>query len=534
MFENERDGGGYGPGVVSFITASSYLRGPGFAGMREKLRRTLDELWIIDLEGENLGARKTENVFNIQTPVAIAVGVRYGEPDPASPARVRHVRVDGTSEEKLAKLRGVSDFDDLDWRECFSGWQETFLPEGEGEYFSWPRLTEVFPWQQGGVKAGRTWPIASDKATLEERWKTLVSSERSERKPLFKDSSTGKQHSMNVSMNWLPVPASGLAISGLEEDAPQPALQRYAFRSFDLQWILADARLIDRSSPSLWRAHGDRQVYLTSLLTEVLGEGPTATATAEIPDLHHFRGSFGGKHVIPLWRDAAGTVPNVTGGVLGALSEACGEEVTAEDLFCYAYAVLYSPSYTERFWDQLTLPGPRLPITREAELFRRGAELGRELIRLHTYGERFADGKGGAPRGRARYEKSIPQTPEGYPESFRYSGSEKTLYVGEGEIKPVEAEVWDFSVSGLKVLDSWLGLRMREPRGKKSSPLDEIRPERWSGEMTEELMGLIWTLEASLALHPELADLLDRVTCSRLLSETDLPRPQKEETEPPE
>jgi len=24
-----------GPGIVSFITASSYLRGPGFVGMRE-------------------------------------------------------------------------------------------------------------------------------------------------------------------------------------------------------------------------------------------------------------------------------------------------------------------------------------------------------------------------------------------------------------------------------------------------------------------------------------------------------------------
>lgn len=94
--------------------------------------------------------------------------------------------------------------------------------------------------------------------------------------------------------------------------------------------------------------------------------------------------------------------------------------------------------------------------------------------------------------------------------------------------------MWDFSVSGLRVLDSWLGLRMREPRGKKSSPLDEIRPERWSGEMTEELMGLIWTLEASLALHPDLADLLDRVTASPIFSEVDLPHPEKDETEPPE
>ncbi len=80
------------PGIVSFITASSYLRGPGFAGMRQVMRETLDDLWIIDLEGDNLGARKSENVFAIQTPVAIAIGVRYAAPRPEVPARVRYAR----------------------------------------------------------------------------------------------------------------------------------------------------------------------------------------------------------------------------------------------------------------------------------------------------------------------------------------------------------------------------------------------------------------------------------------------------------
>ena len=55
-------------GIVTFITAASYLRGPGFSGMRRKMREVFDELWIIDLEGDSLGARKTENVFAIRTP----------------------------------------------------------------------------------------------------------------------------------------------------------------------------------------------------------------------------------------------------------------------------------------------------------------------------------------------------------------------------------------------------------------------------------------------------------------------------------
>ena len=61
---------------MTFITPSSYLAGPGFIGMREYMRRTFDEFWVIDLEGNNLGPRKSPNVFNIQIPVAIGIGVR--------------------------------------------------------------------------------------------------------------------------------------------------------------------------------------------------------------------------------------------------------------------------------------------------------------------------------------------------------------------------------------------------------------------------------------------------------------------------
>ena len=147
VFENKG-----GPGIVSFITASSYLRGPGFAGMRRVMRETFDELWIIDLEGDNLGARKTENVFAIQTPVAIAVGVRYGEPQPETPAAVHYTRLSGTEEEKLKTLEQVTRFADLPWRACLPGWTDLFLPTSDKPYWNWPLVTDLFPWQVNGVQ----------------------------------------------------------------------------------------------------------------------------------------------------------------------------------------------------------------------------------------------------------------------------------------------------------------------------------------------------------------------------------------------
>ncbi|CAN5843558.1 DNA methyltransferase [soil metagenome] len=494
-----------GPGIVSFITASSYLRGPGFVGMREVMRRTFDELWIIDLEGDNLGARKTENVFNIQTPVAIAVGVRNGEAKPEEPARVRYAKITGSRVEKLAALDDVTNFEDLEWRDCFTGWQNPFLPEGDGDYFAWPPLTDVFPWQYSGVQLKRSWPIGVRREVLEERWRKFL--EADDRAVAFRETSGRKITGSYETLEGYGDKAEPLA--ELPIGSPLPNVVRYSFRSFDRQWVLGDTRFADRSRPPLWQAHGDRQVYMTSLLTKVLGIGPAVTLTSEVPDLDHFSGR-GGKDVIPLWRDAAATEPNVTGGLLDALSEKYGGPVPAEDLFAYAYAVLASPAYTESFSEELAIPGPRLPITKSAELFRRGAGLGRALIQLHTYGERFAPpgGKSGVPQGRARYEKPIPETPEGYPEDFAYDEDTETLRVGAGEFRPVSQEVWEYQVSGLRVVRSWLGYRMKEPAGRSSSPLDEIRPGRWTGEMTMELLELLWVLEATVEKEPGLAAFL--------------------------
>lgn len=250
---------GEGPGIVSFITASSYLRGPGFVGMREAMRRAFDELWIVDLEGDNLGARKTQNVFAIQTPVAIAVGIRHGDPNPDTPATVRYAKLEGTRAEKLAALDAVQTFGDLEWRECMSGWQNPLLPQGEGDYYSWPLLTDLFPWQQSGIKAGRTWPIAIEQDVLRRRWKKLSASDLSTRTKLFKDSPTGRKYDSTPSRS-LPLPASSETIAGAGNDSPSPSITRYAFRSFDRQWIFADNRLLDRAGPPLWQTHGYKQV----------------------------------------------------------------------------------------------------------------------------------------------------------------------------------------------------------------------------------------------------------------------------------
>ena len=96
VFEHETS---RGSGVVSFISASSYLDGDAFRGIREHMRRTCDEIWILDLGGEARGTLKSDNVFAIQTPVAIAITVRSGIAKRNKPAKVHYASIEGAAKQ---------------------------------------------------------------------------------------------------------------------------------------------------------------------------------------------------------------------------------------------------------------------------------------------------------------------------------------------------------------------------------------------------------------------------------------------------
>ena len=524
--------GNGGPGVVSYISASSYLEGDAFCGMREQMRRQCDEIWILDLGGEGRGTRQSENVFNIQTPVAIAVAFRDREANTDTPARVHYTHVEGTREQKLASLDGIADLSKMDWQECSDDWQSPFRPPGGGQYFDCPLLNDLIPWQHSGVQLKRTWPIAPDTETLERRWYTLLNVE--DRSEAFRETDDRKIHSSyDVALTES---NDSTPIARLPRSAPVPEVQSYAYRSFDRHNIIADGRLMSRPRPDLWRAHSDKQIYLASLFSQALGSGPALTSTALIPDLDHFRGSYGAKAAIPLYRTADTSQPNILPGLLELLGAAYQRPVAPKDLLAYVYGVLAQPAFTTRFAKELESRELRLPITRDAALFERMRAAGANLLWLHTYGERFVpEGKprGQVQPGAARCTVAVPGNTDGYPETFAYNDETATLHVGAGEFTPVAPGLYAFEVSGLKVVQSWLKYRMKQGAGRKSSPLDNIRPNRWTSQFTTELLELLWVLEATLATYPEQAQLLQEIIAGDCIHADELPPVPEDMRKPP-
>jgi hypothetical protein len=301
---------------------------------------------------------------------------------------------------------------------------------------------------------------------------------------------------------------------------------RYAFRSFDQQWIIPDHRLLSQARSRLWDGYSQRQVYLTALEAHAPSSGPAVTFAASTPDNHHYKGSFAGR-VYPLWADRAATQPNVSTELLAHLAATYGLPVSAADVMAYIAAVMAHPAFTARFEKDLVRPGLRLPLTASVALFDEAVTLGREVVWLHCYGERFTDPAGGRrkqaprlPKERAPFipaDGAIPAAPEPLPDTMEYDAGSGRLHVGKGYIDNVTPAMWAYEVSGKQVVWHWFSYRKRDRTKpiigdrRPPSPLDVVQPEGWLAEYTTDLLDLLNVLGRLVDLEPHQADLLTRI-----------------------
>jgi hypothetical protein len=518
-------------GVVCFITVAGFLNGPGFEKMRDDLRRKADDIWVIDCSPEGHQPDVPTRVFQgVQQPVCIVLVSRSPASRPDVPARVRfHSLPAGPRESKFAALTTLT-LDSEVWTDCPSGWRAPFLPMSAGAWATYPPLDELFIYNGSGVMPGRTWVIAPDEDSLRRRWQTLIGAPSDKKEALFhphlNNGELGDRHTQRVVAKGLPGYDARPAPVAAERGPCIPPI-RYGFRTLDRQWIIPDNRLINRPNPELWETHSDRQVYLTAPEDRSPSSGPALTFTALIPDLHHYNGRGG--RVFPLWRDRAADVPNVPRGLLTSLGRKFKTRVNAPDLMAYIAAVAAHPAFTARFERDLVQPGLRIPLTARGKTFAAAAELGRTVIWLHTYGERFADPAQGRPAQPPRLpsdmapripkEGAIPHSAAAMPDTIDYDETKGRLLIGQGYLERVTPRMWSYEVSGKQVLRQWFSYRKanreRPIIGDRRPPskLGDIQPDHWLAEYTIDLINLLHVIGRLVDLESSQADLLERV-CS--------------------
>ena len=113
------------------------------------------------------------------------------------------------------------------------------------------------------------------------------------------------------------------------------------------------------------------------------------------------------------------------------------------------------------------------------------------------------------------------------PDALGYDPEKHELSVGGGRIGNVTTRMREYDVSGVNVLNKWLGYRRRNREhpsmaNRRSSPLQQIQATAWRAEYTSELIDLLNVLGLLADLEPEQAELLARIIAGPVISVDEL------------
>lgn len=517
-------------GVVCFITADGYLHGPGFAGMREYIRRSASRGWIINVTPEGLRPPAKNAVFAIETPVSIALFLREENTDEETPADIRYVALHGTFAEKMQALATL-DLDGAGFEPVRSGWGDKFAPESGGDWDSYPELPDFYASYFPGVKPNKTWVYAPSESVLQERWAELIEGNDLEvRAERFKETRDTK-----ITEGKKPLPGSDTFQGSLESLNDQivrefipdtPNIVQVGYRSFDRQYILADSRFLHMPSPKLWEHRIPEQIFIVEQHAHYPKAGPGLYFSALIPDMHAFNNRGGRAHPTL----TTGGTPNLTESATQMLRERFGDNAPG-DLVYYLATLTGHPGYVRTFDEPLQQAGIRVPLTADLKLWERAVRLGKQVVWLHTYGER------GEPLPGMKYLHQLPEgadytlptptvdmgrtmpekKPSFSPDPVDSLSEEKnnpamgTVSFGQARCENVEKCVFDYTIGGNQVLGLWAKYRLKKPVVRRSSSLNDIVQRDWPEAWSEEYERLLYTLTHLVHLEPAQEKLLDEV-----------------------
>ncbi|WP_303986492.1 type ISP restriction/modification enzyme [Rothia mucilaginosa] len=517
-------------GVVCFITADGYLHGPGFAGMREYIRSSSSRGWIINVTPEGKRPPAKNAVFAIETPVSIALFLREENTDEETPADIRYVALHGTFAEKMQALAAL-DLDSAEFEPVRSGWGDKFAPEAGGDWDSYPEIPDFYASFFPGVKPNKTWVYAPSESVLQERWAELIEgTDLKVRAERFKETS-----STGIALGKKPLPGKDTFKGSLESLNDQiareiipdtPNIVPVGYRSFDRQYILADSRLLHRASPDLWEHRVPEQIFIVEQHARHPQAGPGLYFDALIPDMNAFNNRGGRAHPAL----TIGGAPNLTESAAQMLRERFGNNAPG-DLVYYLAALTGHPGYVRTFDEPLQQAGIRVPLTADPELWERAVQLGKQVVWLHTYGER------GEPLPGMKYLHQLPEgadytlptptvdmgsampekKPSFSPDPVNSLSEEEnnpamgTVSFGRARCENVEKRVFDYTIGGNQVLGLWAKYRLKKPVVRRSSSLNDIVQREWPEAWSEEYERLLYTLTHLVHLEPAQEKLLDEV-----------------------
>ena len=457
-----------GGGIIGFITNNAYLDNPTFRIMRKNLLSSFSKIYILNLHGNVRLKEKTpdgeldENVFDIRPGVAILIAIK--EHDNIREAKIFYTDLWGSRKEKY-KVLNIKTLTDLESQMCaLKPEKPRYLLkpyQPNSLYRSWAKITELMPTYSVGVATHRDgFAVAFTKKELEERLEDLAN-------PKISDEGLQQKYaSLKNTKTWKLSKARNVFLSKrIQEDVKirigPEKIKKVLYRPFDLRWTYHDRTIADRP----------RHEVLDNLYSKnkalVVGRSGRATPGAwdlalvsgEIVDLNVFY--RGGGTVFPLIiKSKKVKKANFDENALKSIRKGLDADITAIDIFWYIYGILHCPMYREMFNQELEHDFPRIPITKDADLFYQMSDLGKEVGELHLLNEKSL------PELRI----SFPKPGDHVVKEPRYDENNERVYINEHEFfQGVNIDIWKYTIGAYPVLYKWL----KDRKGRKLT-LEEI------------------------------------------------------------
>jgi len=433
-------------GVVAFISNRKYLTGWPYAGLRKMMRERFDRIEVIDLRGdvrrgERAGVEADQGVFNIMVGTAITIAIADGSKDESDAAGVfyqdswteglfsRRSKFDwllsradrGTQSNPVAVERNV--FDDM-----------RPMPFLNGELVNLP---ECFNFFRSGLQTKRdSFVYDPSRDRLRDRIRAFL---------VANDDRASEMFHETRDRDWATARATQFDDSNIRQ---------ISYRPLDRRFLYNNRAYGDFLRPDLQEAWGDNNACLYAMPNGT-GAGPAVWCHGLLPDYHAFRGSYGG-YSFPLHdRRPEISGPNVSSTLVASLSAAYGGPLRANDIFDAILCLLSATSYTLRFAEDLEDVFPHVPFPAQLAVFQNAAGLGREIRAVETFAREPNE------RYRPLNFVRVATQPRGPVAPVEYADGEITLCDdGTGRIVGIPQAVWEFSVSGYRLVPRWLEARV--------------------------------------------------------------------------
>ncbi len=500
-----------GQGIVGMITNNSYLDGLIHRDMRRKLAEDFDEIYILNLHGSSKRNEKTpeggkdENVFDIQQGVSIIILVKKE----GLKKKVNYFDLYGLRKEKYKFLEKY-EIKNTKWQELeLKAPNYFFVPKdtkGEKLYDTFISLKNIFNYFQAGITTGQDKLFVDiNPQSLQTRILQIFnkSINNEELKLLFNlDSQAGRkliEHRNKV-------------------DFKEALLKPYSYRLFDTRCFYSENKFLWRSVEKLQQQFNKENIAIvtTKSLSTALFQHVFATKnvgdysfisdkTREVNyyfPLYFHGGSKletivdgqekldlkGTQHTLRIKKD---NEANINKNVFGLLERSFCKKLNPEEIFYYIYAILYSNIYRKKYNEFLKIDFPKIPFTKDAKLFYKIAELGKELVNLHLLKSEKLE----------KTTSKFPAVGDNVARKREYNIKEKRIYINDKQyFDDVESEIWNYYIGSYQVLDKWLKNRI----GKIFSPeninyyLKVIAALSWTIKIQEEIDKLYPEIEKNL------------------------------------